>query len=394
MINLSEDQAKAMSEIMSWLEKVNGEREQDKYLTTRYLTFGGLAGTGKTTMIAYLLNNLPSSVNDRMVCSMALTGRAALNIKKAMQRLDVSNINKYYSTIHKFLYKPIIDEKGKIIDWSIDPSFEPRKVYLLIVDEASMINEVLFEDLMSLNIPILFVGDFGQLPPIKGKLNLMEKPQVVLTKIHRQALESPIIRLSIMARQGKFIPFKDYSDEVRKVKSVEVVEHLVINKDDFAFITDTNKKRVRLNKSALVFLNLSIYKPVIGTRVICLKNNYYTDPPIFNGQIGTVESISLDNSGFDYIAEITMEGNGKFSGCINGEIFGYEKPNINDPLFIRGLPLFDYGYAITCHKAQGSQYNRVFVFGDGFGTHDMRRRWLYTAITRAKEELYICGDKV
>lgn len=396
-ITLSSDQELALKKITDWLREVQRRRENnEKFADIQYMTFGGFAGTGKTTIISVLLSRLDDIIetkdNDfKYTQAMALTGRAALNMRKAMDERNVRVPHMEFSTIHRFLYKPVIEE-GRVTSWEYDPIYTGSKLRLVIIDEASMITRELFNDLRELRCPILFVGDHGQLPPISGNLNLMQNPEVKLETIHRQAQDSPIIRLSMMAREGRTIPIKDYSDIVKKIRSVEEVEHLVKNQDDFAFIVATNKARVKLNRSALTFMNLNQHEPQINSRVICLKNNYNTEPFLFNGQLGNI--CDIDRNGVDYEVSIKMEGNGHFNGIINGETFNTVKPDINDPMFHRNLPLFDFGYAMTCHKAQGSQFDRVFVFGSGFGTFDIRKRWLYTAITRAQNELYICGDRV
>lgn len=396
MINLSPDQSSVLSTIREWFKTAHSQRCEDKEITQPLLTFGGYAGTGKTTLISILLNdlNIEEDLDGRFrhIHIMALTGRAALNMKKALDENSVERSNLHYSTIHRYLYKPIVDSKGIIISWEKEPERRPEDISLIIVDESSMLTKEIFDDLISLNIPTLFVGDHGQLPPVSGNFNLMESPNVRLDQIHRQALDSPIIQLSMRARQGLAIAQKDYSETVRKIQTVEAVEHLVKDGDDFAFIVGTNKARVKLNRSALRYMNYDQYIPKIGVRVICLKNNYSVSPPIFNGQLGAIRDIKRD--GIDWAVSIAMEGNGTFEGAINGDVFNDPKPRVNDPMYHRGLALFDFGYALTCHKAQGSQFQRVFIFGSGFGTRDMRNRWMYTAITRAKEELYICGDRV
>lgn len=396
MITLSPDQDAALSTIKDWFTNSHSQRCEGDELTQPYLTFGGYAGTGKTTLISILLNDLKIEEDldgrFRHTHIMALTGRAALNMKKALDENGVERERLHYSTIHRYLYKPITDSKGIITGWTKDPERRPEDISIIIVDESSMLTKEIFDDLMSLSIPILFVGDHGQLPPVSGNFNLMQKPDVRLDQIHRQALDSPIIQLSMRARQGLAIAQKDYSETVRKIQTIEAVEHLVRDGDDFAFIVGTNKARVKLNRSALRFMNYDQYEPKVGVRVICLKNNYGVSPPIFNGQLGVIRAITRD--GIDWDVSVAMEGNGAFDGVINGDVFNDPKPRVNDPMYHRSLALFDFGYALTCHKAQGSQFQRVFIFGSGFGTRDMRNRWMYTAITRAKEELYICGDKV
>ncbi|MHA2068803.1 MAG: AAA family ATPase, partial [Candidatus Thorarchaeota archaeon] len=226
-ITLSPDQATAYDAIQDWLN--NPDRP--------YLTMGGYAGTGKTTIIKHLCE----VKDDFSIHVCALTGKAALNAGAKLQHM--SNIT--VSTIHSFLYRPLTDDEGNLIGWELRSYNEWEKPSLIVVDEASMVTEKIFIDLLALDIPILFVGDHGQLPPITknedrvddervqahrnaaGVFNLMFGPELRLEQIHRQALDSPIIRMSMMARQGTWIKHGDYGEGVCKTDTVAKYEHLL-----------------------------------------------------------------------------------------------------------------------------------------------------------------------
>jgi exodeoxyribonuclease-5 len=131
-------------------------------------------------------------------------------------------------------------------------------------------------------------------------------------------------------------------------------------------------------------------EPQSGDRVICLKNNHIDQ--IFNGMTGTILSVSKEGEAGRkyYEAEIDLDGEDfPFYGNLCVEQFGQNAtlPFDRD----RQTNLFDFGYALTVHKAQGSQARRVVVFEERFArmTDDLWKRWLYTAVTRAEEELYI-----
>lgn len=263
-----------------------------------------------------------------------------------------------------------------------------------------MIDQNIWYDLLSYKIPIIAVGDHGQLPPISGNFNLIQKPEIRLEEIHRQAKDNPIIAMSLLAREKGFIPSGDYGYNVMKVdkgsnNSQEVIGELLENyKKDTLLICGYNTTRVKLNKFIRQTLNFEYPQPSNGDRVICLKNN--SSKSIFNGMLGTIRSISHDEGDNFYIAKIEMDGEDDFyKGLIrvdqfnNSESLSFAKEkSVRDD-----MDYFDFGYALTVHKAQGSQSKRVILFEERFKQmdDDMWKRWLYTAVTRAESELFIVG---
>jgi exodeoxyribonuclease-5 len=161
---------------------------------------------------------------------------------------------------------------------------------------------------------------------------------------------------------------------------------------DTMILTGYNRSRTRLNGGIRQLLGYETPTPSQGDRVICLKNNHKEE--IFNGMMGTIIDISEDSvDGFEYYdAEIELDDEDyPYFGKISKEQFGEQTTSKNVP---DGIDLFDFGYALTVHKAQGSQAKKVVVFEERFSKMDdeMWRRWLYTAVTRAMEELYIVGE--
>ncbi|MCA9397256.1 ATP-binding domain-containing protein, partial [candidate division WWE3 bacterium] len=300
------------------------------------------------------------------------------------------------STIHGLIYTPIEDSRGSIAGWKLKESIDAD---LVIVDEGSMVSGDIWQDLLSFGIPILVVGDHGQLPPIKGSFNLMEKPDLILNEIHRQAKDNPIIKVSIMARETGLIPAREYGDAVIKFDVAESDTHMVREDMLSNYTTDTliicgyNKTRTMINQYIRSTLDFESPEPQAGDRVICLRNNH--EKGIYNGMLGTVEFIKSASEDW-YEAEIKMDD-------VNELYFGkLYKPQFNAPEAINftkdrlkatGGDLFDFGYALTVHKAQGSQAKKVILFEERFSKMDdiEWRKWLYTAVTRAEEELYIFG---
>ena len=336
----------------------------------RYITLGGLAGTGKTTIISRFISEISDGFK--------------------------------ISTIHRLIYRPETDEDGKIKEWKFSPRYIPD---VLVIDEASMVPEDIFDDLLSLGSKIIFVGDHGQLPPIsKSNFNLMKEPDLVIEEIHRQALDSPIIQIADMARKGEYIPFKRFSDKVMKVRSVNDLPlgDLLSDPKMYFLITDTNRRRVRLNQVMMQALGFDRKStkigaaPAEGSRVICLRNCYEVNPMMYNGMLATITKSEYCDGESVFLAVEDDVGNTWENLQVPTYMFNMASANtkIARAVLMRFQHIFDYGYALTCHKAQGSQAKRVLVFGTGFGKPEERRRWLYTAVTRAEEELYICGDKL
>jgi exodeoxyribonuclease-5 len=425
---LSGDQVHVYDQVLSWFSDVN--RRQD-------LKFGGLAGTGKTTLVSVLAVELLK--RDVPVVFGAFTGKAANVLGR---KLNASGIKAGCKTLHSLLYQAIThDHKeessrncgngskcpklGRIERWQLRPSIEAG---LIVVDEASMVNADLWNDLLSFEVPVLAVGDHGQLPPIssgKDNVNLMAKPDLVLEKIHRQAAGNPILALAHHVRAGKHLSRFDPSDNrvtfghtfmdvlERVIADVRVraetappgpfglqpFYNTLLNQ---AVICGKNATRSTINRLYRQLLGYEGDAPDPGDVVIALRNF----KPIFNGMRGIFEGADYNYEANEY---------GAFSGHvlfpddglrIRGDIcypqFGREKTfehprDVPHPPSVEPAPkwdmtglLFDFGYALTCHKAQGSQWADVVVCAyDAFGNSDDRKRWLYTAVTRAAERLIV-----
>ena len=331
---------------------------------------------------------------------MAFTGKAAsvLGSKLKNHGVMIYGGRDFVGTIHSLIYRPI--EENDELTWELKKDSEVN-FDLIIVDEASMINEELFRDLSSFRIPILAVGDHGQLPPISGQLNLVEKPDFKLEKIHRQAEGNPIIHVSRLAREEGFVPYQKFSDKVMKLRfNKDKIREFVsgANEDftDTAILCGFNRTRVNFNDSIrkVIHKDRKTDGPIPGDRVICLKNNRRAkNCAIFNGMQGTVKKV------YDFLHRhrmtITMDGEeNNYVGSVAISTFGNEKPDFNENKFNK-TDQFDFGYALTVHKAQGSSWKRVLVIEQpcmawsGLNWN----KWLYTAVTRAEQELIIMrGD--
>lgn len=387
---LSPDQAQALERLLLWY----------RTKASQSITLGGYAGTGKTSLIGVFRQMLDEQNQELRVAFAAYTGKASQVLRQTLQSQASLYKQDSCGTIHSLLYSPEIDKEGQIIAWKRSKEIEAD---VIIIDEASMVTDKIWFDLLAANKPIIAVGDHGQLPPIGSSFSLMLKPELALERIHRQAEGNPIIQLAHQARlDGKIEPGK-YADGVRKYSlqledpseiHEAIEEQLSGSIEDTLFLCGRNSTRVRLNKAIRQRLGRESEEPERGDRVVCLKNHYgRAYEPIYNGMIGVVERI-MPKEDHWYQTEIEFpEDERRFEGVISRHQFN--KPETLQTLegfhFKQIGERFDFGYALTVHKAQGSQAQKVVLFEERFQKtdDDQWRRWLYTAVTRAREQLII-----
>ena len=261
-----------------------------------------------------------------------------------------------------------------------------------------MIDSMIWSDLRSYNLPIIAVGDHGQLPPINENFNLLKEPQIALKEIHRQAQQNPIIQLSIQAREKGRIEPGDYGKNIKKFTPIGFESQELINElletynEETLILCGYNHTRVKLNSFVRSNLGFELQTPQTTDRVICLKNNHKLR--IYNGMIGTIKEIYLEMEDW-YKTEIHFDNDdGKYNGLVYAPQFNSTEKAKFDKKQAKVGDLFDFGYAMTVHKAQGSEANRVILFEERFSrmTDEDWKRWLYTAVTRAKQELFIIGN--
>lgn len=391
-IELSEDQQKAYDKLVDWIHST----DKNEFILT------GFAGTGKSSLIS----KLQKDKDIRNIAYTAYTGKAGTILK---QKLDEEKI--YYSyvgTIHKLIYHIDETEPGK-------KKFVLKRVLnginLIVVDEASMIGKKLLSDLRSFKIPILFVGDQGQLPPVGDDIGIdLNNPDAILTKIHRQAEGNSIITFSRDIREGVNIPFGRYGVNVIKLNQCnekhisflnKVLNNYNIEKD--IVICGFNKTRRILNSQIRAQLGFKGNIPKKGEKIICLKNNY--DSGNVNGLVGILneyipnyEEVKVNygknNYTFSlakYTADFYSEGI-KTNLCLEEQfnstkIFNDEVHLIKNILGDNQIDLLDFSYAISCHKAQGSGFENVIVFEEISSKLWDQVKWNYTAVTRAINKL-------
>lgn len=344
----------------------------------------GYAGTGKTTLAKHFAENV-----DGEVLFAAFTGKAA----QVLRSRGATNAR----TIHSLIYRPrgeetVEDEEtGKT---SIAPMFSINrqsplaKAALIIIDECSMVDEQLGRDLMSFGTPILVLGDPGQLPPVSGGGFFTEQePDYLLSEIHRQAKDNPIIHLAMDVREGREIMRGDYGT-AQVISKSEVTQSLVLDADQV--LVGTNRTRRRYNQRLRELKGFTADYPQSGDKLVCLRN----DPAkgLLNGSLWQVMSSSRETVKPGINLMIRPEDDDMDRGAAKIKLLkaAFEDVETEIPWSTRKrYDEFDFGYALTVHKAQGSQWNNVVLFDESYAFRDSRERWLYTAITRAAETLTI-----
>jgi exodeoxyribonuclease-5 len=269
-----------------------------------------------------------------------------------------------------------------------------RDADLIVLDEVSMVGRRMAIDLLSFGKPCLVLGDPGQLGSIRGPGGFIgAEPDVMLTEIHRQAGDSAVLRLATMARQRLEIPHGDYGSLVRKVPRTSVDARQLLEAGQV--ICGRNDTRLSLNAAMRRAAGFAADYPTgTGEKIICLRNRH--DLGLLNGMFVGLADVR-DEDPLAFSATMTTEDEKGISGRCQLYKGHYDDHHafdrdrtLRDWRKRRDLVETTWGYAITCHKAQGSQWENVIVCDDGLGhTAEDRARWLYTAITRAERGLVI-----
>jgi exodeoxyribonuclease-5 len=366
----SAQQEGAMKIIRDWL------RKRDR----PWLYCAGWAGTGKTTMVREITKDIPGTF------FAAYTGKAA----SVLQRYNGVPAQ----TLHSLIYNVSDADQTRLLEmkvelactepgslayreleaeirlesdrlkgprFSLNPDAPLKGAPLLVLDECSMVNQKLAEDVLSFNVPILVLGDPAQLRPVKGGGYFTNRARMI--------------------RKG--------SEEADAVG-------LFMAGEDVQLLTGKNETRRKLNLKTRRRLGRTSWWPQKGDRLVCLRND--RDWGVLNGVLCESVTDSTDTLD-DECVTLGIDYEGRFIGSIPGHLEPFkvyqqldrgapiEEPILNE----RHLLPFDYGYCLTVHKSQGSQWRHVVLCDDGFAKRDpaQRREWMYTAITRATSELTI-----
>jgi exodeoxyribonuclease-5 len=367
MPDFTPTQDDALKSVSDWMKAKPGTGN-----TPQVFRLFGFAGTGKTT----LANTIAEGI-DGEVKFAAFTGKAASVMRGKGCRGA--------STIHSLIYRA--RESGEEL-----PSFDlwdeapASKAEMIIIDECSMVDAELGRDLLSFGVPLLVLGDPAQLPPIQGGGFFTEaEPDVMLTEVHRQARDNPIVRLSMDIRAGEYLEPGRYG-ESEVVLKADLDPERVLKADQV--LVGRNATRRSYNQRMRMRRGFTDPMPEAGDKLVCLRNN--RKKGLFNGGLWSVKERGGRKTGI-----MTMRLLPDDETATRGV-----KVSVRPECFTGGIDQidwqrrkpydeFDYGYVLTVHKAQGSQWDDVVLFDESFAFQESRERWLYTAVTRAAKRLTI-----
>ncbi|AMC09906.1 ATP-dependent endonuclease [Lutibacter profundi] len=422
----------------------------------------GYAGTGKTTSISTVVNNLWRA--NKKAVLLAPTGRAAKVIS--------GYSNRQAFTIHKKIYHPRKNKSGGV-DFVLQTNKHTNTIF--IVDEASMIpdspsgtklfeNNSLLDDLISyvysgVHCKLILIGDTAQLPPVKldispaldvHKLTLnyqKDVTEIELDEVMRQHKDSGILinatQLRLILKNNGFSNFQfqlGFPDIIRLIDGYEIEDAINtaydnIGVEDTTFIVRSNKRANLYNQQIRSKIRGQENEISTGDYIMVVKNNYYwlkdTSEAGFIANGDICEILEIFNIkelyGFRFaevkIRMIDYPNQKPFEtvlllDTINSESpslsyndsnrlyqevakdFAHEKSKYKQLLAIKKSKYFNalqvkFSYAVTCHKSQGGQWKNVFIEQPYLpeGQNIEYLRWLYTAITRAQEKVFLIGFK-
>lgn len=359
-----------------------------------YFVYTGPGGVGKTSVIKYFINEMKLKRDE--VQGIAFIGKASLVLAR-------HGINA--STIHSLIYNTMF-ETVNIMEENNDSVIMRRKndmkfvlkerlskkLKLIIVDEGSMVNDTLKDHILSFKIPTVFMGDMNQLPPVFGTSSIMKNPDFTLTQIMRQAQDNPIIYLSQCILNDIPLKYGQYGTS-------RVIERLDVNKNiltDYDIILcGKNKTKENINNEIRHnILKIDKREPIIGDKLISEQNDWsYSINGIYltNGTIGFVKDIDYSTLHKKYI-ELDFRPEFMKKSFRNMELdYKYLLTPSKDKkqYGMSKFHKFDYGYAITTHKSQGSEFPNVLFVDEPFYDKATLKMLRYTAITRARESITI-----
>jgi len=360
MVEWTQQQDRALRAVADWHKDENGPQ---------VFRLFGWAGTGKST----LARHLAADVKD--VRYAAFTGKAAAVMRKRGCRGA--------GTIHSLIYTMVSDDQGEP-KFALDPESPAADADLIVVDEVSMVDEPLARDLLSFNTKVLVLGDPFQLPPVQGAGFFTDtEPDILLTEIHRQAADNPIVRMSMDVREGGRLELGEY-DKSRVIRRGDVDQMEVLAADQV--LVGRNKTRLTYNERLRELKGLTQGLPEVGEKLVCLRNN--PQKRLLNGQIWIVGDVSRKTKG-RLGMELLPEDDGRPVDVVTHKSFFLGEEASLSWSERRGYDEFTYGYCLTVHKAQGSQWDNVYLFDESYVFREDRARWLYTGLTRAAEQITV-----
>lgn len=359
--SLSINQENAIRAIKKW---------HDDKRSPQVFYLAGFAGTGKTFLAKHVASNIPN------VVFAAFTGKAALVLR---------NKGCYgASTIHSLIYKAELDQDTDELVFVLNDESPAKLADLVIIDECSMVGNALAEDLLSFGKKVLVLGDPAQLPPVKDTGFFTNRPpDFMLTTIHRQAEDNPIIWLSKMIREGDRLPMGQFGESV--VKRRKSISDDELN-DAGQVLVGMNRTRRDMNEALREMRGFSGKGFREGEKLVCLRNN--KDLGLMNGSLWNVDEVYHKRWDGQEMCVVSDDG----GEAVDVDAHYAWMMGREDELSWRKqmqYQAFDYGYVLSVHKSQGSQWDDVLVYDESFVFRDDAKKHLYTAITRAAKRVTV-----
>jgi exodeoxyribonuclease V len=375
----SDEQAAAIKSIVDWYRRPDGPQEY-------YVA--GFAGVGKSVTANLAIEELKDQCGVSSVRTAAYTGKAASVLRKK----GIWNAQ----TIHSLIYTPIMDEGTGEVRFVRSEESPAADADLIVLDEVSMVNKLVADDLREYGVRILVLGDPGQLPPISGEGAFTNRePDVFLRQIHRQCEGSPIIHLATLAREGKPWP-KGYDKDGVRVLPLNKETQPLIYREETQSICGLNRVRHVYNARIRKMRGFDGDTPQVGERLICRRNN--REEGLFNGGMGVLLRIAVKKYKFGDVYEIDVQmddlADPSLKLLVDPYLFrqNFTAAKCEKLVLPKGFPIldcFDLGYTLTAHVSQGSGWEDVTVIDDSGVFREHAALWRYTCATRAEKSLTI-----
>lgn len=404
-MSLSKQQDQALLAVSKWLKDPNGKQVFKLF---------GYAGTGKTTIAKLFAENVHGTVLFGAFtgkatyvlrskgCPNAATIHSMIYLVKPKSKDNLKQLQKKFDDHVAFLmskgysdseikndraFKLLQQELNRSLKdmdqplWVLNPDSPVEGAALVVLDEVSMINEKMGRDIESYKTKILVLGDPAQLPPVMGTGYFMGEPDFMLTEIHRQAKDNPILHLATIVREGGYLKLGQYG-ESSVVSKIDRDDAMGVDQ----ILVGRNKTRFSHNARIRQLLGFGDVLPMVGDRVVCLRNN--SEAGILNGSQWKVKACNeATKSAISMDISPEISGMGAATSLMAHKCwFEGHKPGIWER---KDYEEFDYGYALTVHKSQGSQWGSVLLQDESRCFRKDSRKWLYTGLTRAAEKVKV-----